>query len=399
MAFVRPAIGLLGLVLISCGGGTTGASPPVDPPPTNAPPTAPPMIHATPVIETVYGWGDTDTVTNLYAVAGDSLTCFVIGEATDPDGDSLTYRYEWKLRDSPVIVTGSSLSSTRAGQTWECWARAWDGWTSGPAKVLAVHVGTVVQGPQTIAQDTTWAAAASPYILRGQIDLEHPATLTVDRGVTIVGDNGHIVVFGTFRVVGSATQPVTMVSAAVYAAGTQAKPHLIDLNFLRFESWREATVGSGIAYGTLLVRDSVMTGLDPKWNATLSAMTVLRPISDCVIERNTFENYAVIVEARLSTSSHVFVRNNLFRGTASYVQVMDAYNPVIIEKNSFPSSLYRVRLGGATANADARSNYWSGASDSDVANLIYDRSVDPMFEMDVPYLPTLSAPDPATPAP
>jgi hypothetical protein len=72
-------------------------------------------------------------------VDGDSLTCSVATAATDADGDSLTYTFEWDV--GGVAYTGASGTATIStvpgsvvgpSETWTCAVTANDGSTTGP---------------------------------------------------------------------------------------------------------------------------------------------------------------------------------------------------------------------------------------------------------------------------
>jgi hypothetical protein len=80
-------------------------------------------------------------------VSGDALTCSVTSGATDADGDSLTYTFEWDV--GGVAYTGASGTATTStvpesvvdgGETWTCEAFASDGSRSGTAGTASVSV-------------------------------------------------------------------------------------------------------------------------------------------------------------------------------------------------------------------------------------------------------------------
>lgn len=78
--------------------------------------------------------------------AGDGLTCAVVAEAVDPDGDRVTYDYRWtppagvslgRLED-PARVPGAFV---RKGQAWKCEVTAKDGKLQASTSSLEVKVG------------------------------------------------------------------------------------------------------------------------------------------------------------------------------------------------------------------------------------------------------------------
>jgi len=78
-----------------------------------------------------------------------NLNCDVVTDATDPDGDALSYTYAWRRDGVLTANSGASLSAanTAKGQTWECSATATDGSLSGPAATASVVIQN--SGPST----------------------------------------------------------------------------------------------------------------------------------------------------------------------------------------------------------------------------------------------------------
>ena len=73
---------------------------------------------------------------------GDELVCSVIAEATDPDGDALSYRYAWAIdgADAGVDLSRVTPDATQPGDTWTCMVTAWDGLAAGPAATASVTI-------------------------------------------------------------------------------------------------------------------------------------------------------------------------------------------------------------------------------------------------------------------
>jgi formylglycine-generating enzyme required for sulfatase activity len=72
----------------------------------------------------------------------DSLTCTVVSESTDPDGDAVSYVYRWTVDgvDAGVSVAHIEASATSAGQTWSCIVTATDGTASSDSGTAFVRI-------------------------------------------------------------------------------------------------------------------------------------------------------------------------------------------------------------------------------------------------------------------
>jgi len=85
--------------------------------------------------------------------------------------------------------------------------------------VQAKNVLTVnVSGP--IITNTTWTAANSPYILTDDVTINEGITLTIEPGVTVMGEIGTLLaVNGRLEAIGTPSQPITFTSSIDSWAG------------------------------------------------------------------------------------------------------------------------------------------------------------------------------------
>ena len=108
------SIGVFGVITACSGGGDTPA-----PEGDNHAPTAPEV-----------------SISPLAPTSSEPLTAHIVSDATDADGDPLTYTYVW-LRDGAPEAAFSSdtigASDTTRGETWQVRVIASDGELSGPA--------------------------------------------------------------------------------------------------------------------------------------------------------------------------------------------------------------------------------------------------------------------------
>lgn len=83
----------------------------------------------------------------------DDLVASLTAVAIDPDGDPLTYRYDW-LVDGAASAASSTdtlpASATVRDQTWTVEVRAEDAWGSGPAGTASVRIGNSVPALLTV---------------------------------------------------------------------------------------------------------------------------------------------------------------------------------------------------------------------------------------------------------
>ena len=69
------------------------------------------------------------------AVTTDDLTVAIVANATDADGDPITYSYAWSVdgvASSPSTSATLSSAETTKGQTWSVEVTPNDGYSDGP---------------------------------------------------------------------------------------------------------------------------------------------------------------------------------------------------------------------------------------------------------------------------
>ncbi len=121
--------------------------------------------------------------------AGDSLYCKASG-SIDPDGDEVTFNYQWYRNDEPVegrIYAGLAAAYTKDGQVWRCVATPTDGELDGPAGEATVTVtgeGNAPDAPPADPGTDDWQFVANQ---QGGYSIRIPQDWTDDTGIDPVG--------------------------------------------------------------------------------------------------------------------------------------------------------------------------------------------------------------------
>ncbi len=91
----------------------------------------------------------------------DDLICSIVTEATDPNGDTVTYRYAWKVNGGDAGISGQTVSAaqTSGGESWTCTVTPSDGVLDGTASSASV---TIEQGNRAPSAPTVSINPADP---------------------------------------------------------------------------------------------------------------------------------------------------------------------------------------------------------------------------------------------
>lgn len=78
--------------------------------------------------------------------AGDDLSCAVVAEASDPDGDALSYSFSWSVGGTSAGLAEADVSAARTaeGEEWTCTVVASDGELDGAAVGTSVTISSAV---------------------------------------------------------------------------------------------------------------------------------------------------------------------------------------------------------------------------------------------------------------
>jgi pimeloyl-ACP methyl ester carboxylesterase len=197
----------------------------------------------------------------------------------------------------------------------------------------AASAATHISQYDHITEDTTWTAAASPYILPSYFQISSGATLTLEPGTT-VQTSGVIFVAGTLNTNGTEELPVSLSDQygewlAISVAGTANLKHTTLKHAGGYTGTRGniTSIGGNISIEDVTFEESIGGPLVNLRNATFTA------------ERSVFQDSE---EGILTNgSSNVTVHNSIFQNISNY-------------------SIYHfIPIGVEPYQVDASNNYWN----------------------------------------
>jgi hypothetical protein len=342
--------------------------------------------------------GSVTMMPDVVANDTDDLTCQATG--ADVDGDAVVFTYAWTVNGAPSSYTGAVVpaAATSPGDRWECTATANDDVATGMSASGGSDVYTFLAGG-VIATSTTWTAASSPYYLKTSVQVGAAATLQIEAGVRVVAPNVvPIVVAGTLDVAGSVSARVVLEKLSLVPGGTAPSPSQMQIRYAHMlggSLW--APTGNAI-YSSLLLEDSILQD-------TTGQVYIWYPVANCSIRRNVFVR-AGGLGTITSNGAQVDIENNVFFEQSTMFAIENSgtidTSATNVKYNSFLSTnrvALRLPAGFSSVMLNGTSNYWGGAPDAAVPQMIFDANDDVQVTATVSYLPTLSAAHPGTPDP
>ena len=259
---------------------------------------------------------------HLY-IEGDAVDLRV--DASDADGDSLRYFWDW------VTAIGGSYNSPEAssvkmtvGSTvglYQARVTVSDG-KSSVSRVIGFTVAHALSG--SVSRNTVWSAAFSPYVIVDDITVAGGSTLTIEPSVTLQlrrhGESGTLLtgikVYGTLRANGSAATPVSF--GANNNSGSQDVEidgiEVLDRGDLelRFFRMKQASVGvlkRGV--GNCIIEDGVFRlcqvgyqGLRDVTSGVMAAVTMRR------VEIRDSISHGLALNSATADLEEVMIRNS-----------------------------------------------------------------------------------------
>jgi len=267
-----------------------------------------------------------------------------------------------------------------------------------PTRLPGTKIGNIV-----LFQDTTWRKSESPFHLEGQAQVVEGVTLTIEPGVTIIGDGGSITFAGTVNAEGTSSDKISfeLTTAGIFGGKSKSGRLIVRHAVITGAGAKETSFGVGVyfvktqLYGggmTAEFHDSMFRGIE---------YLVYPGPASVTAERNIFRDSTKF--SFTGNSSSITARYNCFNmpwppadanvtGTSS-INFNSIYGvtspiPVEIQGNGFQA------FGGSI---DASENYWHGLSESDIRKTISDITVSSTRSGVVEILPLRTEPHPDAP--
>lgn len=267
----------------------------------------------------------------------------------------------------------------------------------------------LLSSPQTFADtyvggiintDITWTLANSPYTLTNRVQIAYGATLSIEPGVIVNGNNNAIQVWGVLDAVGTKTLKIIFNDVEIKpGTNNDNEPFLIEMQFSGYNGGSIYYPTGDAIYGSLNLRDSKITNIP--------YMHLWYPTSDCFIERNIFINSGGI-SVGTTAGVNVYISNNVFymqqkkfeEGDYAVEAWANCGSQIIVDYNSFLSTdriALNIPPGFTFASMTAVNNYWNTSNTSIIESMIFDKNDDLGCSSYINYTPFLTSPHPDTP--
>ena len=254
-----------------------------------------------------------------------------------------------------------------------------------------------------LSQNTTWRKSESPFYLEGRAHVTEGVTLTIEPGVTIIGDGGRISFEGTIKAEGMSSDKISfeLTTAEIFESYSRKGRLIVRHAVITGAEAKDTFSGVGVYFVkthlfgsgmTAEIHDSIFRGIEYLVYPGPATVTAERNIfrdstklrftgssSSLAISYNCFNMPWPPVDVRVSGTSTI--NFNSIYGVTSPI-------PVEIQGNAFQA------FGGSI---DASENYWHGLSESDIRKTISDSTVSSTKLGVVEILPLRTEPHPDTP--
>ncbi|HEX6100088.1 MAG TPA: RHS repeat-associated core domain-containing protein [Thermoanaerobaculia bacterium] len=267
----------------------------------------------------------------------------------------------------------------------------------------------------TIATDTTWTAANSPYIVQGEVFVTGNATLTIEAGTVVkltTAASLHVLEGSTLRADGTADRPIVFTSTKDDSAagdtnrdGTASQPKPGDWAVLgigslgdnsqpAFGSLTHVEVRYGTAFrvrfsapalrdfqSTFMSGDGLYLEAPPDVSYTLDRLTLADnfrnvhlnrvPVSTTIRNSLIRRSTGVAVQA-VQNSAAQLLHNSIDGNNGGGGIIVDGSSPITLRYNSITNNRTSegwargIQASGCCATVDARENWWGSTTGPEV---------------------------------
>ncbi|MDA8682267.1 S8 family serine peptidase [Porticoccaceae bacterium] len=258
--------------------------------------------------------------------------------------------------------------------------------------------GTVL-APGEINETQTFAVDQSPYALSGDMSIALNATLTVEPGVEILGNEHTLIVAGSLLAHGDSESPIIIDRLTIKGAdNTFEKPFNVKI------SYAQITQGSPFSLGgdTLGAEGEVQGSGDFTLSHSVLYQTEIIEFNDpdgtMLIDKTVFASSAGIRVTTLG-SDEVTISNNVFIDQTTTYAVFnkraDGSSSVLVKNNSFLSTdkvALRVSNEMMPGNIIGVENYFNTIDEAVIDTMIFDEADSENAQSIIHYKPFLLAP-------
>ncbi len=213
------------------------------------------------------------------------------------------------------------------------------------------------------------------YMLKNSIQIKYGATLTINEGVVLLGNNCDIANYGTLNISGTKSDNVT----------------LFNVNLLSKNAGDSSINNFNFTYANLHVGQfSPASGNAQSSNINIDQCsfydstkhTYIHYPGECVIKNSYFENWFQI---SIGTTGKVSIIYNTFVNCGSYnggvnsvIECWAAYgDPITVQYNNFINPKeYTLSLEYGSSHMDARYNWFGTSDEAEIRRLIWDGNDD-----------------------
>jgi hypothetical protein len=258
-------------------------------------------------------------------------------------------------------------------------------------------------GNMLVSQNTTWRKSGSPFYLEGEAQVLTGVTLTIDPGVTIIGNGGRISFSGTVMAEGTSSDKISfeLTTSGIFDGQARAGRLIVRHAVITGTEAKDTSLGVGVSFVTTQLFGGGMTAEFHD--------SIFRGIE-----------YLVYPGPAIVTAEHnIFRDSTQFRFTGNSSSLAIRYNcfnmpwpPADVHTKGISSINFNSFYGVTTpvpeemrgkgfqsfgGSIDASENYWHGLSESDIQKTISDSTVNSTIPGVVEFLPLRTEPHLDTP--